>query len=232
VRAPPSTPDHQLSLTLDPLATRHFASCGVQPWHLPFTKPQEAMLAFPLAFSLLVTSQVEGLNSHSLISRIPETREVNGCRLLSLGDTCSPIYRTGPPCGSTMCPSSPTLALRDFASRSATSFVSRHLKCRDPKLLITPYRNTRLRGFRDKSLNLLSIDMLKCQNSDTSSMQVPQQNFSPFWSFELCDFTNPDAKLLVLQPTKPRNTEFRCTSPITGSHKSLLPSGTSPFAAS
>jgi hypothetical protein len=126
----------------------------------------------------------------------------------------------------------PSFGTSHFASRSATSFVSRHPKCRDPELLTTPYRNSRLRDFRDKSLDLLSVDMPKCQNSDTSSMRVPQRNFPPFWSFGLRDFANPDAKLSVLQPTKPRNTEFRCTSPITGPHKSFRPFGTSPFTTS
>jgi hypothetical protein len=78
-------------------------------------------------------------------------------------------------------------------------------------------------GLSGQSLDLLFGDMPKCRNSDTSSMWVPKQNFPPFWSFGLRNFLNPDAKFLVLKPKKPRNTEFRCTSPITSSQKSFHP---------
>jgi hypothetical protein len=77
---------------------------------------------------------------------------------------CPPVYFPGPPCGSATCLLCPTSALRDFASRSATSVVSRHPKCRDPELLATSYRNSRLRDFRDRSLDFLSTDMPKCRN--------------------------------------------------------------------
>jgi hypothetical protein len=46
VLSTPSMCDHRLSLMLAPLATFHFASCGIQPWHLPFMKPRKAMLTF------------------------------------------------------------------------------------------------------------------------------------------------------------------------------------------
>jgi hypothetical protein len=59
------------------LATRHFASCSVKPRHLSFTNPREAIFIILLAFSLLETSQVQGLSSQALIPRIPEMREVN-----------------------------------------------------------------------------------------------------------------------------------------------------------
>jgi hypothetical protein len=110
--------------------------------------------------------------------------------------------------GSTTCPSCPASALRDFASRSAASFVSRHPKCRDPELLATPYRNSRLRDFRDKSLDFLSSDMPKCRNSDTSSTRVPQRNFppfSPFWSF---DFAISGILMLSFRFFNPRNPEM------------------------
>jgi hypothetical protein len=59
------------------LTTRHFASCSVKSWHLSFTNPREAIFIILLAFSLLGTSQVQGLSSQALIPRIPEMREVN-----------------------------------------------------------------------------------------------------------------------------------------------------------
>ena len=63
------------SLTL--LATRHFVSCSIKSWHLSFTNPREAIFIILLTFSLLETSQVQGLSSQALIPRIPKTREVN-----------------------------------------------------------------------------------------------------------------------------------------------------------
>jgi hypothetical protein len=56
--------------------------------------------------------------------------------------------------------------------------------------------------------------------------------FRLFGVLGLRDFANPDSKPSSLQPTKPRNTEFRCTSPINGPHKPFRPFGTSPFATS
>jgi hypothetical protein len=126
-----------------------------------------------------------------------------------LGDACPPIYHMGPPCGSNMCPSCPASTLRDFASRSAASFISRHPKCRDPELLVTPYRNSRLRDFRDKSLDFLSSDMPKCRILTCFPVLAHNETSLPFQNFRLRDFANPDAKLSVLQPTKPRNGQQR-----------------------
>jgi hypothetical protein len=71
-----------------------------------------------------------------------------------------------------------------------------------------------------------------CRNAEIPTRRQRRSHNETSRLFGVSDFANPDAKLSVLQPTIPRNTEFRCTSPITGSHKSFCPFGTSPFATS
>jgi hypothetical protein len=138
----------------------------------------------------------------------PEMREVNGVLTPFTRRRVSAYLSHGPTLWFyhvSLVPSFGTS--HDFTSRSAASFVSRHPKCRDPELLVTPYRNSRLRDFRDKSLDFLSSDMPKCRIL-TRFNAGPTTNFPPF-RFRLRDFTNPDAKLSVLQPTKPRNGQQR-----------------------
>jgi hypothetical protein len=67
--------DHRLGLMLAPLTTHLFASFHIQPWHLPFTKPREAILTFLLTFLLLASSQVLMSSSRAPTLQIPETRE-------------------------------------------------------------------------------------------------------------------------------------------------------------
>jgi hypothetical protein len=192
---------------LAPLTTCTFMSFSVQPWHLPFTNPREATLAFPLAFSLLVTSQVEWLNSCSLISRIPETREVNGVLTPFTRRHVSACLSPGPTLWFyhvSLVPSFDTSRLR---SPSAASFVSQHPKCRDPELLVTPYHNLRLRDFRDKSLDSPTVETQNAEmaNSDSLLMLAPKQKFSLYRDFTFHDLANLDARFSVLQLMNPRN---------------------------